>query len=412
MAAVSHPSAAGQVESAPDENRREAREPARPLRVLVGVQDAGMNGIETYVEQVAAAARQAGHEVTLVATTEEVAAQVRARLSGTGIAVVALGLAPTGERRIFAERLLPQLQTRRAGVALQKAVATRLGSFDVAHLNRAALARHAIGAAERLYVTAWFYPHAPRRRVTETWKHTRGAAARRVVLAAKSLALYAGDRDGYRHATRIVACTKTLADQLREQGLPAEACPPPVRVLGAPTDAPDLAGPLRLLVCSGDLSHPRKNLSDAVLAARQIAAGGREVVLEAIGRNPDALARRAGGAARLHFEALGPLPPEKVHAAMRRAHVFVFPSLYEEWGYVAVESILSGTPVATYPVYPFADMLSGKLGVVADGKGPDALAAAILRATELPRGVTLADAGARRFGSAAVGERLTELWSR
>lgn len=96
---------------------------------------------------------------------------------------------------------------------------------------------------------------------------------------------------------------------------------------------------------------------------------------------------------------------------MRRADVFVLPSLYEEWGYVAVESILSGTPVATYPVYPFSDMLAGGLGVVAMELRVNALCDAIERgaATGL-RGSALSQAGQERFGSAAVGERLGRIW--
>jgi len=78
---------------------------------------------------------------------------------------------------------------------------------------------------------------------------------------------------------------------------------------------------------------------------------------------------------------------------------------------VAVESILSGTPVVSYPVYPFADMLVGGFGVVATELIPEALADAVLRAAQLPRGQGMIERGARRFGSAAVGARLTAIWT-
>jgi glycosyltransferase involved in cell wall biosynthesis len=99
---------------------------------------------------------------------------------------------------------------------------------------------------------------------------------------------------------------------------------------------------------------------------------------------------------------------------MRRAHAFLLPSLYEEWGYVAVESILSGTPVVAYPVYPFADMLAGGLGAVAGAMTVTAFAAAVATVVDgtgvTSRGPALAAAGARRFGPAAVGARLTTIW--
>jgi hypothetical protein len=53
-----------------------------PLRILVGVQGGGFNGIDAYAEQVAAAGALTGAEVTLVASTSTAAEAVRARLDG------------------------------------------------------------------------------------------------------------------------------------------------------------------------------------------------------------------------------------------------------------------------------------------------------------------------------------------
>jgi glycosyltransferase involved in cell wall biosynthesis len=64
-------------------------------------------------------------------------------------------------------------------------------------------------------------------------------------------------------------------------------------------------------------------------------------------------------APQLQLEAPGVLEPKRVREEMQRSTALLFPSRYEEWGYVAVESLLGGTPVVTYPVYPFAEMLSG-----------------------------------------------------
>jgi hypothetical protein len=95
---------------------------------------------------------------------------------------------------------------------------------------------------------------------------------------------------------------------------------------------------------------------------------------------------------------------------MRRAHALLLPSLYEEWGYVAIESILSGTPVASYPVYPFADMLQNGVGVVAEELTSKALADAVEQCLTLPRGELLAAIGEERFGSRTLGLRLTQIW--
>jgi len=398
--------------------------PRRALRVLVGVQDEGMNGVESYAEQVALAASAAGHRTTLLATTAAVADAVRARVAGSGVHVIDAGLPPVSAAQLLAERLAPGLATRRVGRAVRRLVRDGLGGFDVVHLNRARLAPAVQGAAPRVFCAGWFYPHAAAPRLAETWRHTRGSTPRRLALTAKSLVYFVGDARGYRAVTAVVACTETLAAQLRTRGVPAVACPPPVRADARQADdAPDDRGTLALLVCSGDLSHPRKNLGDAVRAAALLARPDRPVVLRAIGHGADALTHALADVERqrpgrehphLRVEFLGPLPPADVRREMRRAHAFLLPSLYEEWGYVAVESILSGTPVVAYPVYPFADMLAGGLGAVAGAMTVTAFAAAVATVVDgtgaTPRGPALAAAGARRFGPAAVGARLTTIW--
>jgi glycosyltransferase involved in cell wall biosynthesis len=96
---------------------------------------------------------------------------------------------------------------------------------------------------------------------------------------------------------------------------------------------------------------------------------------------------------------------------MRHADAFLLPSLYEEWGYVAVESLLNGTPVVAYPVYPFQSMLARNLGMVAKERTPSALAVAIEEAITLDRGTRLAEKAAERFGSKVIAARLLDVWT-
>src|SRR5512133_352012 len=345
----------------------------RPLRILVGVQDEGSNGIETYAEQVAIAGCRAGHEVTLLTTVPSIADQVQRRMGEVQFDVVTLDLSPLSARRRYLERLWPQLQTDRVGSALHVSAKGKLRGrvFDAIHLNRAALAPYVDKLAKRVYVAGWFYPHDLSARAHETWQHARGPVLRRSVITAKSLCFFRADEIGYRAATEVVACTETLAAQLRGLGLRATACPPPIRVSPFQADDADHSAvdTWRLLICGADLSHPRKNLIDAVRALAKLAKSNRRITLRAIGQNPELLIREAVNLPEnVSLEVLGPKSPQEVHHEMRCAHLLVLPSLYEEWGYVVVESILNGTPVVTYPVYPFADMLDGGLGVVASEK--------------------------------------------
>jgi glycosyltransferase involved in cell wall biosynthesis len=379
------------------------------LRVLIGVQDAGFNGIETYAEQVAVVGAAAGHEITLLVTSDAVADTVARRID-PGIRIEHLGLAPAGRAAAIAGRLWDGVAMRRLDDAVRRWVANRRERFDVAHLNRPVLARTIRPVADRVVVGAWFYPHQPATRVVETWRHNRGPVLRRLVLAGKSISYYRGDAAGYSAADCIAAPTTQLTEQLRGQRLPAEWCPPPVQVAsGSPVTKPR-DGRLRLVSISGDLTHPRKNLRATLDAAGVIANGGRGVVVEMIGRNPEPL-RRYAGALPKGVEVIFPGPLERtiVHQHVRAADALVLPSLYEEWGYVAVEALLLGVPVVTFPVYPFSSMLSDGLGVVADAMTPDALARAIDAAVRDARD-DLASAAAARYGAEAIGGRLSSLW--
>jgi glycosyltransferase involved in cell wall biosynthesis len=399
---------------------RGASDLASPRRVLVALHSGGFNGIETYAEQVAIAGAVAGLDVTLLTATASGAEELRERLKGTGVAVLDAGVAEPSANVILAERLVPSLMIRRLSAAIRRAFAHREANFDAVHLNRAALAPAVRHLAKHVCAAGWFYPHAPGERVIETWSHTRGNLARRAVLAAKSVGFYRGDEAGYRASDCVVACTERLAEQLRTRGFHAVACPPPVRVLNATKntrrcDSSRARACVELLICSGDLSHPRKNLLHAVQALSYLVKPGREVVLYAIGRAPAALedAATLARAVGVRVEFLGPKAPRDVHQKMREVDAFLFPSLFEEWGYVAVEALLSGTPVVAYPVYPFADMLSGGLGVIADGTKlePQAFARAIERAIAGETREDLAEAACARFGSAAVGARLARIWT-
>jgi glycosyltransferase involved in cell wall biosynthesis len=386
--------------------------PGAALRVLVGVQGEGLNGIDTYAEQVAAAAVAAGHDVTLLVTSPEVARLVAGRLDGR-VRVEDMGLEAPGRARRIAGRLWHGVAMRRLERGMRRALAGRRGEFDVAHLNHPALAGHARPAATAVVVSAWFYPHAPVTRVAHAWAHNRGPFLKRAVLAAKSVSYYLGDARGFAAADVVVAPTRLLAEQLRSRGVRAECCPPPVEIAAAAATRPARgADVVRLVSVSGDLTHPRKNLRDALDAAGRLARrSGRRVSLEMIGRNGEALRSSAGalpGSVELTFP--GALERTEVHSRVAAADALLLPSLYEEWGYVAVEALLLGTPVVTYPVYPFASMLDGGLGVVASEMGPEALAAAIERVLAGACRPDVASAAAERYGAASVGGRLSEIW--
>lgn len=389
------------------------RSPAgAPLRVVIGVHDGGISGVNTYAEHVAAAAAAASVEVTLLATHAALALTLERRLVGTGVRVVDLGLDPPTAWQRRRERLSPGYAARRLRAAIRLGL-PRLGHYDVAHANHPALAAALRPLADRVVVAAWFHPHAPIGRAVATWEHTGRRFPRSVAMAVKGVLHYRNDVRGYRAADCAVAPTLLLTEDLRRAGIPALHSPPPCRVVGGGPRAERDGDPAsRLLVCSGDLAHPRKNVALAIAAVGLLAARGRPIALDLVGRNAGRLEAALDRLPHdVEVRRLGSLPPSEVHALMRDADAFLLPSLFEEWGYVAVEAALQGTPVVSLPVYPFPEMLAGRLGRCASGMDALAFADAIDELLAAPPDrEQVAALAEERFGLATVGRRLRCIW--
>lgn len=394
--------------------------------LLVGIAEEGIGGIGTYAECVAAAAALAGHKVTLLATTPALAEMLRARTRGNQIEVIDLGLRPPSKLLVRWRQFCPGAVVRYLRAALHKRLRELDRQFDLAHLNIPPLATTVRPFAKAVFVAAWFYPHNFRARMRASWQDTGGATRtsvlRRIVILAKSVSLYRGDQQGFRASDMVIAPTELLADQLKQSGVPCRLCHPPVWLLPLSDENQELSvsyrragnrDEIKLIACCADLSHPRKNVIDLVSAVNILARSGVKVSLELIGGGFDSLEQSHKNLfASIAIEVSGSLPREQVHRRISQADLFVTSSLYEEWGYAAVEALLLGIPVVAYPVYPYPELLRDGLGVVASKSTPQALAEAILRAAR-NEGLSSAvgNAARDRFGAASIGLQLTEAWS-
>jgi glycosyltransferase involved in cell wall biosynthesis len=392
-------------------------EKPKQLSVLVALHSGNVSGVETYAEQIAATGAAASHRVTLVALGADHAGELSGRLGNTQVRVVATEPLPPSSWR-SAARQVPTFALKETQALLERRLSELGEKFDVAHLNHPALAAAARPYADRVVVGGWFYPHGPRERLVETWRHTGKIFPKSAGLALKGLSHYWNDRQGYAVSDCVVAPTELLASQLEAIGIHALACPPPGR--RPATNSGNVngnghrpRGRRRITICCGDLSHPRKNVRAGIRAVGRLAEMGMIIDLELIGRNADALtADLSSLLSSVHVVADGPLPRDQVHNRLRNADVLLVPSLYEEWGYVATEAALAGTPVVAFPVYPFVETLAPPLGVCARDMSVLGLAHALAQALEATASRSVVAATAeRRYGADAVGQRLSRIWS-
>jgi glycosyltransferase involved in cell wall biosynthesis len=264
-----------------------------PQRILVGVHDGGVTGIDTYAEQVAVAAARVAGAVTLLATGPDLAERLRGRLEGTGVHVEDLGLCPASATEARMIRVWPGVAARRLARGLGPALRRLDRQFDIAHLNHPPLAAVVRPYARRVCVAAWFYPHRHALdRALATWRHTGARFPRSAALVLKSVSHFRNDQLGYRRSDVVVAATEILAAQLRKQGLPAVHCPPPAHVIAPRELITQPTGAERafdLVVCAGALGHPRKNVAVALRAVGAVAGSGRRLTVELVGGGAEAL---------------------------------------------------------------------------------------------------------------------------
>jgi glycosyltransferase involved in cell wall biosynthesis len=154
--------------------------------------------------------------------------------------------------------------------------------------------------------------------------------------------------------------------------------------------------------------QPRKNLVAALKAFERVAGDGAPhafVVVGARGWHDDAvMAALSEPAVRERVHVLGRVPDEELVELYRGAECLVFPSLYEGFGFPALEAMACGTPVVCANRTSLPEVV-GDAALAVDPDDADALGAALAR--------VLSSEDLRRELAAAGLERAREFtWQR
>lgn len=111
----------------------------------------------------------------------------------------------------------------------------------------------------------------------------------------------------------------------------------------------------------------------------------------------------------------GTIPDADMADLYRCADAFVFPSLKEGWGLVALEAIASGIPVVTSNIAPFTEFLDRRQAILVDPQSPAAIAAGMFRVLNPDVSAALANRAkevVREYSWTTSAERHVEIYQR
>ncbi len=347
-----------------------------------------------FVERLAAAVQQRGHEVTVLAPSDEGAAGVQER---HGVTVRRVRYAPSSWETLAYRGTMVQASRSPRGLAGAGGMvgtlawaAARLGQLDGAKL---AHAHWWIPGG----IAAWLATWAGGPPFVVTLHGTD------VALLERSAPLRALARRVLRGAAAVTAVSSYLAQRAASvAGIDAGS----ITVQPMPVDVQRFAAASRGgggVLTVGRLTE-QKRIDVVIDAVAWLRAQGRDVPLTVVGDGPEreSLAARAESAGiGQHTRFVGAVEPERIPEMLGDADVFAFAAEREGLGLAVGEALMSGVPVAAVRSGGVSDLVAqGDGGRLVDEADPAALGAAM--------GELLQSGSVARAAAAAAGEVLKQ----
>lgn len=308
-------------------------------------------------------------------------------------------------RKLRGERFLARVADRRrarAFVALVRDIEARSGKVDLVHAHFYSGARALPAACAELGIPYVVTEHSTRLtgRSADHKPFTR--ANRRAAVRV------------YAAAARVLAVSAYLRDCMIESGVAAS-----VEVVHNPVELPRTEAvpepDVEQVVSVGRLEADKDPL--LLLDAFALVAADRPATrLVLLGDGPlrGEVAKRAAQPDLLgRVQIRGRVPRTEVAAELARSQCFAMASTVETFCMAAAEAVLAGVPVVMPRQGPIGEVVGG-YGVLVEGRGPEAFAAAIRHCLEAGPGAWPDDIrrdAIERFSPATIAEQLKSVYT-
>ncbi len=172
-----------------------------------------------------------------------------------------------------------------------------------------------------------------------------------------AIGYYRKDWRAYKEATHILATTEALAKELAGKGVNCSVAYPGCKMESQVTTVVNES--LKIVITSVDLDDKRKNVKWLLQALSGISV---PIELTLVGKYSDEL-KSTAEALKFPTNFVGLLPRDQARAILENCDLFIFGSLFEDWGYVVIEAMSAGLVVAAPDKNPFDEIL-GDSGVL------------------------------------------------
>jgi glycosyltransferase involved in cell wall biosynthesis len=252
--------------------------------------------------------------------------------------------------------------------------------------------------------TAWYYPHNLRKRIKNELSRNAGRypVVSQMGTIQWNLRAYVKDELSFRKATRIFAVTEALKEQLAERfGDKVEYVPAPINTELFERHERQKQSQLSALFV-GKASHHLKGFKYLCEALKIVQAKTRhKLCLKLAGTVEPTLLKDLTQLCSVDYKGVVPRP--ELPEVYSESDFFVFPTLYEEFGYVVLEAMSCGVPVISTNIHSITELV-GAAGILVPPRDSLSLAEAMLELIE--------DAELREELGAAARKRAVERFSR
>lgn len=203
------------------------------------------------------------------------------------------------------------------------------------------------------YVCSWVYPFNINYYLkTAFLSLEQGSIKNKILTIANAIGFYRKDKASFKAATKVLALTPAMQQNLLQQNYKAVLLSPCCAVEQNVKKVADtvIERKIKVIMCALDLSSKRKNLTWVMEQLNSLKDTELEIIL--IGRTGEDMEQLIAVSPHTIIQK-GILTREEIINEYNKADIFLFASLSDDWGYVLTEAMSKGLAVLAPYQHPF-----------------------------------------------------------